>query len=157
VSRFGDPLATKTAPIGACQCPGTPHEQDEATFRYDIGGSALARIGRAELEGAVRLDPFAAHRQMVLETVESWNLVWNDPAWNGNGTGRKVVPVPINSGTVAELDETTLITLAKLSDALIQNEGSLPNAPGAPSAASSRGSASPTRKRTRTPTTSSSL
>ena len=156
MTRFGDPLATKTVPIGACQCPGTPHEVDEATLRYDIGGSALARIGRAELEGAVRLDPFAAYRQMVLETVESWNLVWPDPTWNGNGTGRKVVPVPITAGSVGELDEGTLVALAKLADALIENEGSLPNAPGAPSAASSHGSASPTRKRTRTPTTSSS-
>ena len=85
MSRFADPLASRLVPLGACQCPGTPHEQDEATIRYEIGGSALARIGRAEIEGAVRMDPMAAYRQTVFETVESWNLLWYAPNENGNG------------------------------------------------------------------------
>jgi hypothetical protein len=156
VSRFGDPLARRTVPIGECQCPGAPHETDEATFRWDLGGSALARIGRAEIEGAVRMDPLAAYRQVVLETLESWNLLWLDPTWNGNGTGRKTVPVPITTGTIAELDADTLKFLAETADGLISERGELPNASGAPSAPSRRGSASRTPRRTRKPTTSSS-
>lgn len=155
MTRFADPAATRLVEIpGGCQCPGTPHEKDEAVFRYQIGASALARIGRAELQGAVALDPMAAYRQTVLETVESWNLVWLDPG-SRNGS-RRSVPVPITPTNVAEMDVDTLKFLAETADGLIANEGSLPNESGAPSAASSRESASPHRKRSRKPTTSSS-
>ena len=154
MTRFADPLATRTVEIGECQCPGTPHDHDEATFRYQLGASAMARIGRAELEGAVRLDPMAAYRQTVIETIESWNLLWLDPS-SSNGS-RKPIPVPIIEATVAEMDVTTLKFLAETADGLIENEGALPNASGALSAASSPESASPTPRRTRKPTTSSS-
>lgn len=138
MSRFADPTATANIDLGACQCPGTPHEADTATVRWDLGASALARIGRAEIQGAVDMDPMAAYRQVVLETVTGWNLLTAD------GT-----PAAITPATVAELDVETLKTIAEQADGLIQNRGSLPNGSGAPSAASSRGSASRTRTQTR--------
>ncbi len=145
MSRFADQSATEVVVIGVCQCPGTPHERDEATVRRQLSGSALARIGRAELEGAVRLDPMAAYRQVILESVVSWNLLALGPA----GKERPIVAVPITPATVAELDSDTLTTLATAIDALVAAEGQLPNASGAPSAESSPGSAS--HRRTRTP------
>ena len=147
MSRFADPSATQVLAIGACQCPGTPHERDEATVRWQLGASALARIGRAELEGAVRLDPMAAYRQTILEAVVSWNLLTLGPETKGKE--RPAVAVPITPATVAELDTDTLTTLAEGIDALVATEGQLPNAFGAPSAASSPGSAS--HRRTRSP------
>lgn len=134
MSRFADPTATASIDLGACQCPGTPHEADEAVVRWQISGSALARIGRAQLDSAVRGDPLAAYRQTVLETVVSWNLLTE-----------KGDPAPIVESTVGELDVDTLRTIAEQADALITGKGELPNASGAPSPASPRGSASPTR------------
>lgn len=141
MSRFADPAKVEVVPLGVCQCPGTPHEQDEATIRWDISGSALARIGRAEIEGAVRMDPLASYRQIALETLASWNLI----------DGASVAA--INPATIAELDVDTLKVIAEEADKLIGSKGTLPNVPGAPSVASSLGSASPIRKRTRMPTT----
>ena len=146
MSRFADPNATEVIDLGPCQCPGTPHEHDEATVRWDLGASALARIGRAELEGAARLDPMAAYRQVVLETVVSWNLLVADE----HGSA---VSAPITERTIAELDLPTLQSLAEGADRLVRERGRLPNASGAPSPASSRGSASRTRRQTRMPTT----
>jgi hypothetical protein len=148
MSRFADPHATTVIPIGPCDCPGKPHEQDEAVARTEIGASAKARVGRAEIEGAVQHDPLAAHRQLVLETVVSWNLLWLAPAAD-DGAERVTVPVPITPGTVAELDRDTLIGLAEAIDKYT-SESDLPNASGAPSRALRRGSAS--RIRTKTPT-----
>jgi hypothetical protein len=141
VSRFADPTATAPVSLGPCQCPGRPHEQDEATVRWQLGASALARIGRAELDGAVNHDPMAAYRQQVIETLVSWNLLIDGPADDGG----KPVAVPINARSIAELDIDTLKTLAEGADELISNKGQVPNASGAPSPASPRGSASRTR------------
>lgn len=151
MSRFADPLAVETVSLGACQCPGTPHEQDEAEVRYQLGASALARIGRAELEGAVRLDPFAGYRQTVYETVVSWNLRWQgEPDTDGE---RPVVAVPVTLDAIELLDTDTLKTIAETADRLITTKGTLPNVSGARSRASSRGKASPTPSGRRTPTT----
>jgi hypothetical protein len=139
-------MKVEVVTIGPCQCPGTPHEQDEATVRWDLGASALARIGRAELDRNRLRDPMAAWRQLVLEAVASWNLLLP----NDDGVG---VPAPIIPDVVAELDDDTLTTLATAIDNLIDSSGTLPNASGAPSVASSPESASPTRKRTPKPGT----
>jgi hypothetical protein len=148
MSRFADAYSTTTIPLGPCDCPGTPHERDEAVARTELGASAKARVGRAEIEGAVQHDPLAAHRQLVLETVISWNLLWLAPATD-DGAERVAVPVPITPATVAELDRDTLVPLAEAIDKFTA-DGSPPNASGAPSPASPRGSAS--RIRTKTPT-----
>lgn len=151
MSRFADPSATRVVDVGPCQCPGTPHDVDQVTIRWQLGASALARIGRAELEGAVRLDPMAAYRQTVLETVVEWNFLWLDPQVSGDV--RQATPVPVTTTSVAELDVETLKFIAETADRLIQDGGALPNGSGAPSRASSRGSASPTRRPSQKPST----
>lgn len=155
MSRFADPFATDTFEWeGPCQCPDSPHERDTAEFRTQLGASAMARIGRAELEAAVRMDPFASHRQLVLETVTSWNLLWPNPfpkTDQDKGTYKAVVPVPINESTVGEMDEA-IVPLAEHIDRVLTG-ASPPNDSGAPLPESSQGSASNTRTRTRKRTT----
>lgn len=148
MSRFADITALSRYSLGACQCPGTPHDEDYAMYRTQLGASALARIGRAHIEGAVQHDPLAAHRQLVLESVAEWNLLWLDPS--DDGKDRAVVPVPINAATVELLDDS-IVALANAIDAA--NGGPAPNGSGAPSRASSRGSASRARTTTKTPGT----
>jgi hypothetical protein len=143
VSRFADPSKVQTVPLGACQCPGTPHEQDEATVRYDLSASALGRIGAAQL--AVGSDFYAPYRRLIVEAVVAWNLqVLHDG---------KPVTVPIVPATVEELDEPTIDALGKAIDDLIQSKGSVPNDSGAPLPASPQESASPTQTPTPTPGT----
>lgn len=151
MSRFADPGATEVIPLGECQCPDTPHARDEATVRWDISGSALARIGRAELDRVVNHDPFAAYRQTVKETLVSWNLLTLGPP--DESGERRAIPAPIHEYAIEELDSETLKTIAEGADKLIEAKGKIPNASGAPSEESSRESASPTPKRTRKPTT----
>lgn len=145
MSRFADPTRTETVSLGPCQCPGAPHGQDEAVVRWDLGASALARIGRAELEKVRSRDPLAAWRQLILEATVSWNLLLEGE--DGEG-----IPAPIVPGVVDELDDDTITTLATAIDRLIGSRGTLPNDSGAPSPESSRGSASqtprPIRRRT---------
>lgn len=141
--RFADPSKVETVPLGACQCPGTPHEQDEALVRWDLSASALARVGQAQMLAPT--DFYAPYRALIVEAVASWNLLilYND----------KPVPAPIVPAVVAELDEATLDTLGEAIDALIEAKGAVPNASGAPSPASPRGSASRTPRTTRKPGT----
>lgn len=146
MSRFADPSKVSVVSLGACQCPGTPHETDEATVRWDLGASALARVGAAELSKGRTRDPLASWRQLILEATIEWNLLI--PADDGT-----IIPAPIVSVIVDELDDPTITALAEAIDGLIGSRGKLPNASGAPSPASSRGSASQTPKRTRKPTT----
>jgi hypothetical protein len=148
VSRFASPFATREYIFpGDCRCPGAPHEHDTASVLLRVGASAKARIGRAELEGAVQHDPLAAHRQVVLEGVSAWNLLWPDPAAE-DPEQAEAVAVPINSGTVELLDDD-LVPLATFIDDL-WNEGKGPNSSGARSRVSRRASASRTRTTTRT-------
>jgi hypothetical protein len=152
MTRFADPLATATVVLGPCQCPGTPHEQDEATIRTQLGASALSRIGRAEIDGAVRGDHFAAYRRLVLEATQSWNLLWPNPAIENEDDERKPVPVPINEATVELLDNDTLRTLAETIDGYT-NSGPDPNDSGGRSPGSRRPRRSSTPTSTPTPGT----
>lgn len=154
MSRFADPTQTATIVIGPCQCPGTPHQQDEALVRTRLGGSAMARIGRAGLDSAGG-DHYAAHRRLVLEATLSWNLLWDDPAWKpDSGEERKVVPAAINEGTVELLDGDTLRVLAEAIDE--HTRESPPNASAAPSRVSRQVRRSRTRTTSQRHTTSSS-
>lgn len=143
MTRFADPSKVTVVPLGACQCPGTPHTQDEATIRWDLSASALARVGQAQLLAGA--DFYAPYRALIVEAVAAWNLMVTH-----NG---EVVPVPVVAATVAELDEDTLDRLGKAIDDLIQNKGTLPNDSGAPSAESPQESASPTPTKTPKPGT----
>jgi hypothetical protein len=139
MSRFADPTATAPVDLGACQCPGTPHEKDEGLLRWQLGGSALARIGTAETIGRLTGDPFAGYRAVAAECLVSWNLLIEQVE---DGV-TSVVPVPINSRSIEALDDVTLTKIAETADELIQGKGTLPNASGAPSVESPLGSASP--------------
>jgi len=142
--RFANPFQTETYVFGPCSCPGSPHEQDTADVLVRVSPSAKARIGRAELEGAVRLDPLAAHRQMVVEGVVRWNLLWPDPEAKDPATA-KGIPVPVNAASVELLED--LVPLAEWIDRLW--DGADPNS-AAPSRALRRGSKS--RPQRKTPT-----
>lgn len=150
MSRFADPTLTTTVPLGKCQCPGTPHaDGDEAVVQKELGASALGRIGMAGSNAVVLGDPFAYHRQIVVEAVLSWNLLWHEP--DGENGERAVVPAPINAQAAALLDEPTLTAIASaLNDHL---EESPPNDSAAPSRASRQVRRSRTRTKSRTPTT----
>ena len=145
MSRFADPSRTETIDLGACQCPGTPHQRDEAVLRYQLGAAALARIGYAEVVKGQRGDPLLAWRQLVAETLVSWNLLADGPSGP--------IPAPVTPAAIAELDDATITVIAEAADRLIEERGRLPNTSGAPSPASSQGSASPTLTPTPTPGT----
>jgi len=149
VGRFAHPNRTQEYTLpGGCTCPGQPHERDWAKGLVGISASAKARIGRAEIEGAVRLDPLAAHRQTVLEGITEWNLLWPDPSADDPETAA-AIPVLINEATVALLNES-LVALAEWLDGLWQDAD--PNS-AAPSRALRRGSGSRRPKKTPTPGT----
>jgi hypothetical protein len=133
MARFADPSKVEVVSLGACQCPGAPHERDEATVRWDLSASALARIGQAQITAP--RDFYAPYRALIVEAVAAWNLLvlYED----------KPVPAPIVPAVVAELDEATLDALGEAIDTLIQNKGPLPNDSGALSPASPQESASP--------------
>lgn len=143
MSRFADPSKVAVVKLGPCECPGTPHEQDEATVRWDLSASALARVGQAQMQKP--RDFYAPYRALIVEAVASWNLL---VLHNG-----EPVPVPCVAATVAELDEATLDKLGAAIDDLIEKQGAVPNDSGAPSAESPQASASPTPTKTPKPGT----
>lgn len=145
MSRFADPSATTVVDLGPCQCPGTPHDKDEVTVRTELGASALARVGRAEINAAVTGDHFASYRQLVLEAATDWNLlVLSAPV--SDDDERIVVPAPINMHWVEQLDEPTLRAIAEAIDEHTSG-GPNPNASGARLRGSRRA------RRSSTPTT----
>lgn len=143
MSRFADPSKVAVVPLGPCECPGTPHEQDEATVRWELSASAEARVGAAQMQAGS--DFYAPYRALIVEAVVSWNLMVTH-----NG---EVVPVPCVPATVAEMDDRTLDKLGEAINDLIEAKGQLPNDSGAPSAASPQESASPTPTKTPKPGT----
>jgi hypothetical protein len=160
MSRFADPTLTAVVVIGECQCPGTPHASaivpglppgesatgDYAVVRTRLGGSAMGRIGRAELDAALG-DHFASYRRTILEATLRWNLMWEDPTWDAEESTeaeRPVVPAPITDASIELLDADTLRILAEAIDS------HLGESPGNASAAPSRESRQARRSRTRT-------
>ena len=152
MSRFANPTAVETADLGACQCPGTPHDHDSATYRVELGGSAIGRIGMASLRGAAGGDPLSGHRAVVAEAVVSWTLLWPDPTADvAEGAERPVVPVPISDAAIAELDEDTLRSLTREIDSHVRTRA--PNARGGRSQDGSPAKRSRTPRPSRRPTT----
>ena len=143
IGRFADLDASDEVDLGPCQCPGTPHERDSATYRTQWGDAerksifyagAQIRVGaNGELVTGGTYDPELANNELLLRGLVSWTL-----------TGRKGAAVPITRSTVTALDEKTrltLLTALQKADALFRS-GALPNASGARSRGSSRASAS---------------
>jgi hypothetical protein len=156
MARLADPsLIDRVTFPGACECPGTPHVHDEVTIRTQLGGSAMNRIGAQSIRSTAELDPLAVHRQVLLETALSWNLVWRDPSVDppdeGEPDERPVVPVPLNELTVRELDGDALRALVREIDGRIRRTA--PKASGGRRRRSSSPTASPTRQPSRKRTT----
>lgn len=161
MGRFAEPTLERLVLPGGCQCPGTPHAEDEVWIRRRLGASALARVGRAALEGAVQMDPFADRRRLALEAIVRWNVVWRNPLLADVPEGapipdelhgiEEIVPVPVNEAAIEAMGED----IVWLTDAIdrVMNGGPDPNSSGGRSRGSSPARRSRTRTRTPTPGT----
>ena len=129
MSRFADPRATRTVDLGPCECPGTPHERDEALIRSELSGSEIARIVSAsqtdESEASAAFAPY----------VLSWNLL--DP------DGQPTEP---SADLLTQLMATTLQSLVTAISEVVTASVQVPNRSSGPSRASSRGTASRIQK-----------
>lgn len=137
MSRFADPRSTTLVPLGACECPGTPHpDGDWAKVRSDLSGADIATIAGLsttdEDEAALGLAPY----------VTEWNL--------RNPDGGEWPP---EADSLLALHQDTMRLIVEAIATAVKESRALPNPSGAPSPASSRGSASRTPKARRTPTT----
>lgn len=136
MSRFADVKATRTADLGPCECPGTPHDNDWAKVRAEYSGSDTSRIADASTE-----DELEAAR-ILAEYVVEWNLLDPDgKAWPPSAESLVALKGPTLSAIMAEISTG------------IADSVTVPNPSSVPSPASSRGSASATRKPRRMPTT----
>lgn len=145
MSRFVDPGDVIEIVVGECECPSKPHPKDVATVRRQLGYAALGRIGMAALaEGSNGYaDPTATRRKLLEESIVSWNFL--------DAAGE---PVPVTASAIAELDQPTVEFLAEKIDEVNRLRDALPNGSSGRSRASSRATASRTRKAKSTPTTS---
>jgi hypothetical protein len=126
VSRFADTGATTRVVLGACECPGTPHDEDWATVRAQLSATEIGQWAMADAETVA---------EVACQFVTGWNLLGPD--------GK---PWPPTAQSIVALMPPTLTLLVKaLSDAVQASSKPLPNASAAPSRGSSRGSGSPTR------------
>lgn len=139
MSRFADPDAIARLDLGACQCPGTPHESDWLSYRTQLGYADIGRIAAVAATG----DVMAAKRETLIVAVTSWNLLGPDGE----------VP-SIDTDSVGALDFGTAEAAYDAINEAIAERMTVPNPSGARSRATSRASASRTRTPTPTPTTS---
>lgn len=160
MSRFADPTATDVLPLPVvtgvdgkgqpilgvgCSCPpgkdGTaPHAQDVWVYRTELGDSIEKRAGAfgwAQTGGAY-YDWVAAQDKLLELASVSWNL-----------TDEQGEPVPINTHTIARLDEHTREAMARVVDEAQSKyrAASLPNPSAEPSSPSTLGSTSRTPRR----------
>jgi hypothetical protein len=134
MSRFADPRRTATLALpGGCQCPGSPHEADEWTYRTELGGSEYARAV-AQARRGEDIDEAVFQDALVEAASVSWNLV--DDAG----------PVPLTLASIKLLDvETRTTIISTLDDALSMTVAPPPNASAARSRNGSRASGYRTR------------
>jgi hypothetical protein len=71
VSQFASPGSTREVDLGACKCPGTPHERDVATVREELGYAAYGYILDAP-------GPGSRTRRLVEVALVDWNLLGPD-------------------------------------------------------------------------------
>jgi hypothetical protein len=135
MSRFADPSATRTVDLGECLCPGAPHASDWVKIRGEASSVDVRRfagMGAIDDEGV---------SEGIAFFISEWNLLGpNGEPWAPSGESVGALKLGTLSVVIAAIGEVVEASI-------------LPNGSGAPSVASSRGSASPTRKRTRKPTT----
>ena len=137
MSRFADPTATRTVDLGECLCPGSPHDSDWAKVRGEASASDVRKF--AEME---EFDADGNVAEALAEFIPEWNLLGpNGEAWPPSRDSLMALKLPTVRLIVTELGK------------VIRESSELPNASGAPSAASTRGSASRAQRRNRKPTT----
>lgn len=126
MSRFVDPEARRTVSLGPCDCPGTPHEQDEAYIRDKLSGQEIAQYAQASNETAA---------DVTAEYVLGWNLL-----------GNKGEAVPVTAASLLLLDAPSLSTLVgAISEVVVESSGAVPNGSAVRSRGSSRANGSQTR------------
>jgi hypothetical protein len=126
VSRFVDPEARRTVPLGPCDCPGTPHDQDEAYIRDRMSGQEVA-----DFLGVDRQDG----PDIMAGFVLGWNLL-----------GVKGEAVEVSAKALLLLDAVTLnAVVTAIGKVAIESSRAVPNGSAARSRATSRASGSPTR------------
>lgn len=137
--RYADPQASRELPLGACQCPGTPHSADTAMVRTDVGFAELkSAYGAGQMyreDGSGYYDEAMGDATAIVRFTRSWTLVQLDR--KGKPEAR-----PINLREVMLLDEATFSALKAHVDALAEARGKLPNGSGGQSVDSSRETAS---------------
>ncbi len=130
MTRFADPTATRTVDLGACECPGTPHESDWAKVRSDLSGPELSML--------LRLVP--GREEEAAEIVAPFIVEWN-------------LGEPVTASAVFLLRGPTLSAIGSTLGEVLRENLKLPNPSSVPSRASRRGNASRTRTTRRTPGT----
>ncbi len=123
MSRFADVTATERLSLGACQCPGTPHDEDYLDVRTQLGAEDALVLARGNSIDAL----------VVL--VVGWNLLDTDGS-----------TATVDREHLSRLFSDTFDVL----DGWIEEHvrlTSLPNASAARSRSSSRASGSRTRAR----------
>lgn len=147
MTRFRELGTYPPTDLGPCQCPGTPHERDEAVQYTLLGWDDVADIAVASSEGAAR-------RVMVTRSIASWTLLdWERDA-DGAPTDR-LAPVPITDATVRLLTKESADALwPRAFEAFSASRDPLPNGSGAGSPRSPQEpeSSTPTTRRTAKPT-----
>lgn len=66
MSRFANPNAVARMVLGACACPGTPHEEDWMELRGELGGDDTLRLAQGNSIDALEI------------LVIRWNLLDDD-------------------------------------------------------------------------------
>lgn len=136
MSRFADPSATRLIDFGECLCPGAPHESDWAKIRAEASSTDVRRFA-----GMQSLEDDAVAEGLV-SFIPEWNLLGpNGQDW------------PPSRESLLALKLSTVSVLINAIGEVIAESSAIPNASGVPSAASSRGSASHTRRQSRKPST----
>lgn len=135
MSRFVNAEATRTVDLGPCECPGTPHDSDWAKLRDQLSGSEIGALQR------VPVDEIAT-TEAVAPFITEWNLLGPDGE-----------VMPISAEALRMLTAGSLSPISEALSAVITESVTVPNGSSVPSPASSRGNASRTRTKTRTPGT----
>lgn len=137
MSRFVDPTRTHTV-TRSCECKGKPHTEDIVELRAELGYAAIGRIGMAGMTPLSEQYDFPESQlALIAEGLVSWNLV--DVHGKPMGTDRA-------DWNEAITPETVDWITTELNDLLTRAREPVPNASGAPSPSTTRGSASRTRK-----------
>jgi hypothetical protein len=135
-SRFANPNRTDVLSLGSCQCPGTPHEQDEYVHRVELGAGEEQRAGDygwAEGGYSTFLGSAAQNRLIEIAGIR-WNLLDSEGE-----------PMPLTAHAASLLDEDTRTLILERIDSITTRKP-LPKVSAAPSRRSSLANGSGTRK-----------